>query len=135
MAHFGDGLRLSCGPDHAEMMLEQATQTPQLPDGLAVRSGYDGPPSKHDPAHILGYGQPGTVGLFLQSFAFGCGHAYCSSGREPRFPAALFLHCLYAFQECEKRSAEHSRSPEARAFGWFVAGVRRLPTSKFEPLT
>ena len=113
-------------------MFEQSPQTPQLPDGLAVRFGYNGSAAAHEPPHIFGYGQPGIGGLLLQSFAFGCGHAYCASGGKARFPDGLFLHCLSAFQECEKRSAEHSRSPEAEPLASLWLAVSQLPTCKVE---
>ena len=44
----------------------------------------------------------------------------------------FFFIAFLPFNACEKRSAEHAGSPEARAFGKFVARVSQLPTCNDE---
>ena len=113
-------------------MLEQSPKSPQLPDGLHIRSGDNGPPSEHEPPHILGNGQSGIEGLFPQSFIFFRCHPHRASGGKA---ACFLLHCLSAFMKREKRSAERLGSPEAQPLASLWLAGSQLPTCKFEPLT
>ena len=114
------------------MMLEQAPKPPQLPDGLVVRSGDDGPAAEEQPPHVLGNGDSGGRGLLGYSFIFLDGKPERPSLLKSGCRLPLFHLPFLPFCEREKQSAERSLESRGEAFGRMPAVVRQLPSCKEE---
>ena len=120
---------LSC---QRKIVFEQTAQPPQFPDGLVVRSGYDGPAAEEQPPHVFRDRNVCNGGLPLQLFIFGSGYSHGAPALEFWGVSAGFLHAFPPFivREAKRRARwGFQRGLPLGRLVWLAGS--QLPTCKF----
>ena len=124
-------------PKRLEIVLEQAADTPQFRNGGQIGISGNSASKKNAaaciPTGIVQRFPPAQQGAFFLRRSLGERSGYWRHTCRP--PSCLFcLSCLLPL-ECEKRSAEHSGSPEGVAFWQDGSCVIQLPSCHEEPVS